>query len=1017
MNRYYSRFFLNKILIYILFFIFYIGTGEIFAQRKSKNKSLIDSIEINKARKLNEKVIEFSKEYIRVSKKKKDENSPEVASVLQSLGDALRRTGRAPEAEVVLLQSLEIRRRIFGESDSSVANSMFSLGNLYRVMGNLPLAETYYFKSLEMRKLLFGEYHGSVASSCHSLGSFFARIGRYSDSEVYYLRSLDIGKKLTGESDITLADSYNGLGVLYNETGDFAKAEIYLLKAIEIWKKAYGEDHLHLAYPFNNFGNLFERLGNFSSAEMYMLKSLKIYLNNFGEYHPDVADLYHNLGVLHLEKKEYNKSENYFLRSLAIKSRNMDSNSIEMASLYLNIGNFYYYTGSYSKAELKYLTSLKIYLKNLREDHPEIANVYNNLASVYSKLGNYGQSDFFYTKSLNLYKKSLGESHPSVATSYSRLGLLNLEHGNLEKAEVNYLHFQKIEQEMLKRYFPFLADTEKEKYFETERPYINVFKTFCLLRYVSNPSITADLYNHQLVTKAVLLNSSSKWRRRIKSSGNPELNVLFEAWTESRNMLNQLIQSTDSTERLGIDSVRNKTDKMEKMLSLMSENFSQLTDKTEITWRDIQKTLKSGEAAVEIIRIHKFGVRETIIDTSDILQKSFQVKGLTDTICYSALIVKKDSEYPELVVLENGNELETKYLSQYKKCIQKRMIDKTSYAQFWHKIDRKLVGINKVYISPDGVYHKLNLSTLQNPVTKQYLFDEKDIRLVTVTKDLVEPQIMGGENKKAVLFGFPSYFKAKADSLAGKISNNSSGFKNFIGSLNELPATRSEIKIVADILKSRGWNVADFTAETATEENIKSAFKPIILHVATHGFFQAQDTNTSNDPLFRSGLMLANAGETLNGNKSLNAEDGILTSAEAMNLNLDNTELVVLSACETGLGEIKNGEGVYGLQRAFKVAGAKSIIMSLWKVSDDATQELMVSFYKNWLNPTQHARRGRVKTSTAQSTKIAKTDQQKADSWGLGTGSKRSAFLKAQKELKVKYPDPFYWGAFVMVGE
>jgi len=224
---------------------------------------------------------------------------------------------------------------------------------------------------------------------------------------------------------------------------------------------------------------------------------------------------------------------------------------------------------------------------------------------------------------------------------------------------------------------------------------------------------------------------------------------------------------------------------------------------------------------------------------------------------------------------------------------------------------------------------------------------------------------------------------------------------------SDLPGTKVEVENIASVLQQGGWNVNTLIGDSASEENIKEVKQPGILHIATHGFFNSNAMEIKN-PLLYSGLLLSSANRTIAGEKpNPLQEDGVLSAYEAMNLNLDNTDLVVLSACETGLGEIKNGEGVYGLQRAFKVAGAKSIIMSLWKVDDEATQELMVSFYKHWLGPTQPPRRGGENANAAISP---------PPRGGLG-GAKRSAFLKAQKDIQKKYPNPYYWGAFVMVGE
>jgi CHAT domain-containing protein len=211
-----------------------------------------------------------------------------------------------------------------------------------------------------------------------------------------------------------------------------------------------------------------------------------------------------------------------------------------------------------------------------------------------------------------------------------------------------------------------------------------------------------------------------------------------------------------------------------------------------------------------------------------------------------------------------------------------------------------------------------------------------------------------------------------------------------------LPATKMEVEQIAGTFQKNGWKVSTYTAAEASETNIKKEESPRVLHVATHGYFfedipmdKSEDRflgmdrqRVVQDPMLRSGLLFTGANKTLQGEEP-KGENGLLSAAEASLLDLRETELVVLSACETGRGEIKNGEGVYGLRKAFADAGAQNIIMSLWKVDDKVTQEFMTRFYEVWLNE---------KTTI------------------------REAFNRTQLEIKAKYPQPYYWGAFILVG-
>jgi CHAT domain-containing protein len=329
------------------------------------------------------------------------------------------------------------------------------------------------------------------------------------------------------------------------------------------------------------------------------------------------------------------------------------------------------------------------------------------------------------------------------------------------------------------------------------------------------------------------------------------------------------------------------------------------------------------------------------------------------------------------------------------------------YDSFWKPIAEKIGDAKTVYISLGGFYNNINLNTIFNPETGKYLLEEKDIRIVNSARDFIlskESQKKYFSSKTASLYGFPNYdgnTSVSNDSLdlyASTRDLNSFWLDSLTrGGLKAKPLveTKIEIENISALLNSNGWNTQTYLEDLASETNIKKEISPRVLHVATHGYFFENipidnDVNqflgmekeiVIQDPMLRSGLLFTGANRTFQGEETP-GENGLLSAAEASLLDLRETELVVLSACETGKGEIKNSEGVYGLRKAFADAGAQNIIMSLWKVDDKVTQEFMTRFYEVWLNDNT---------------------------------SIREAFNKTQLEIKEKYPEPYYWGAFILV--
>jgi CHAT domain-containing protein len=630
----------------------------------------------------------------------------------------------------------------------------------------------------------------------------------------------------------------------------------------------------------------------------------------------------------------------------------------------------------------------------LGKEHPSYATSCSNLAGLYEKQGLYSKAEPLYVEAKNIRARVLGKDHPDYSSSCHNLASLYDKQGLYSKAEPIYLEALSGLFAQIENNFSHLSEKEKALFYNSFAYYFEAFNSFSLKRYPENPAILSHTYNNQLATKALLFNTSAKIKERILSSKDQNLIDLYANWKAKREYLAKVYQmSLSEKEKKGINQTQLEAEvnELEKQLSSKSELFATAHDKRRYTWQDVQQQLKKGEVAVEMIRTEYYD------------------KKWTDSVVYIALIVKPETKnHPEIVVLADGNAMEKRGITYYRNCIKFTQKDELSYNKFWKPIRDKIGTAQKVYFSADGVYHQLNLLTLQNPETGKYVSEENNIQLVSNTKDLVlfnKPKQLQKNFKdyQLHLFGFPDYgdktnFTNKDRSTFAIPLDSTQRFFDASGSISKLPGTKTEVENIGNFAKTQNLKTFIYTNKQASEDNLKKLSNPDILHIATHGFFLADVPMTNEDdriawrerevhienPLLRCGLLLAGAQEGLKNGEQEGKENGVLTAQEAMNLNLDHTDLVVLSACETGLGEIVNGEGVFGLQRAFQTAGAKTVLMSLWKVDDTATQEVMSLFYEHLL--------------------VKKLP-------------KREAFTQAQNKLKEKYGSPYYWGAFVMVGE
>ena len=918
-------------------------------------------------------------------------------------------------AESLYMQALEIYKQALGEEHPDYGDGLMNLGSLYSDMGDYLSAEPLYKQSVEIYKKALGDEHPDFGSSLNNLALLYSNMGDYQSAEPLIKQSIAIRKKAFGDEHPDVARSLFNLALLYSDMGDYQSAETLFKQFLKTYKKALGDEHPDYAVGLMSLGSLYYIMGNYHSAETLYKQSLAIRNKTLGDKHPDVARSLFNLGDLYSDMGDYKAAELNFKQALEIYKKALGEEHPDYADGLMSISVFYSEMGDFKAAEPLYKQSLEIYKKALGEEHPDYADGLMNLGSLYSNMGDYQSAEPLYKQSLAIKMKVLGNEHPDYTSSLNNLGTLYSEMGDYQSAASFFQLCLLQEIKLLFSNFSWLSEFEKAAYWQQEKDFYDNINSFSVSAFESVPTSTELSYNANLISKALLLETSRELDQAIAQSSDEDLKTQFSEMKQLRKLFSKM-QSEGSTNKEVMERYKIQADSLDKILVNKLGEYAASKRKFEITWKDVQSNLTTTDAAIEITRYY---------DYKDSINK------------YMALVVRPDYEYPKLVSL--GEEDAIRTANQNKDF-------STLYNEAWKGIDSLLVGVKRVYYSPAGELNNVSFSALcteegnelvasnkekkrgvvignNKSTTKAcniVLMDKYELHQLTTTRYLADGTLkkdkplqsnltlLGGINFDDIPQQKRVEDKEKSNedfalqtNLNQIVSRRSSSFGK---EMPFLEGTQEEVINIADLMTNSNWKVQTKSDKNAGEYDLKKELEtkaPGLLHIATHGFafpdeakkesklMDLNQTSTykiSEDPMVRCGLMLGGSNISWTGNPQKMIEqtgdDGILTAAEVANMDLSNTKLVVLSACETGLGKIEGSEGTFGLKRGFKLAGVEQIIVSLWSVPDKETMELMTLFYSDLaktLNPV-------------------------------------ISFEKAQKEMRINYPtEPEKWAGFVLV--
>lgn len=885
---------------------------------------------------------------------------PTLVQERRRLAKLLLMQKRYGEASGHFERILELDTASLGSTHPQVALDLVDLAHMQEQQLAISSAEELLRRALAIQEEALDPQDPTMSETLMALGTILLRLDQPEEADLLFQRSLRLVEDVVGERSELLSELIMRLAMTFEEYQQFDQAEKYALRALDLQKTPLGPHALEVAENLMFLSGLYLEQGVFSKAEEYYQEVLEIYTGGDSTIQDSLLKGGLVPLVLALEQHQHHPQAARVIQDLQEKGDSLIREDHPLLpNYYSDLALLSLMQQQLDVAEEFFNRSLALRESRGLAHHPDVVPTLGGLALLKRMQKAYGQAEPYLLRSLQIGQDTYGSNHPQTTLALEELGFNYALQGRYAEALPFIEHRLRNFSQILPNILWLRSESEKFQIMQKEQQFYLSTLSLIWQHLADNPQARKLGMESILTRKGLVLSSQTNWQEIFSAHVPPNLQIHWEQLLKARADLAKLWLTSPKV--YSLENYQAETRRLQKTIRELGALLGAQTDRPldflpleGVSLEKVARALPAHTALIEFVKSPQYdwgsdrwGGKER----------------------YLAWILKADASV-DLVDLGEGNEVE-QGVNEFLKAVRQPPNSEANVHQFamatrlysmiWKPLVTTLKHVDHIIVSPDGILNLLPFAALQSSGGR---FVIEDYSLVTVNsgRDLLRTIHSLQASTALFLAANPDYSWVEPSMQGASVEGNKESLREHLV-FSPLPSTIQEASVVPSLV-SNSEAIFVKTGPDATEATVLSAPSSRIFHLATHGFFLddviTQTTSFTGegnpplfppgimdyeDPLFRSGLAFAGANHA---SRNASSQDGLLTAFEVAQMNLHETDLVVLSACDTGYGETRRGEGVYGLRRAFSLAGARNLVMSLWPVWDKQATKQMKSFYTSY---------------------------------------------------------------------